>query len=119
MNFLNFSRKRIFKFSISCLSILFILNISSGFLSSPKNTKKTDNQNIVFLDLNYSTNILIDNTNSDKRIIDKTAVIKDIRNYLDNSLNVVYKKYHASIKNSLSKSNSSRTFITVLFSTWT
>lgn len=119
MNFLKFRRKRVFKLSISCLSLLFILNISAGFSSSPKNIKKTDDQNIVFLDLNCSTNILIDNTKSDKRLVDKTAVIKDIRNYLDNSFNVIFNKYHASIKNILSASNPSRTFITALFSTWT
>ncbi|MEJ2615610.1 MAG: hypothetical protein P8Z35_11670, partial [Ignavibacteriaceae bacterium] len=114
MNFLNFRIKRTFKFLITCLSVLFLLNILISFSTSQTQIKKTDDQNIVFLDLNSSTNILIDNTKPDKRILDRTTGIEDIISYFDNSLNIVFKKYHASIKNNLCKSNSLHPFITVI-----
>ncbi len=117
MDFFNFRNKRIFKFLVTCLSILFLFNILISFSASPKSIKKTDDQNIVFVDLNSNTNILIDNIKPDKRIFDKTTGIEDISSYLDNSLNIVFNKYHASIQNSLSKSNSSRPFVTVVYST--
>ena len=117
MNLLDFISKRIFKSLTTCLSVLFLLNIMISFSASPTHIKKTDDQNIVFLDINPGINILIDNTKPEKRIFNKTTGLEDIRNYFDNSLNIVFNKYHASIKNSLSKSISSHPFITVLYST--
>jgi hypothetical protein len=117
MDFLDFRKKSLFKFLLTCLSILFILNILPFFSSSSKLIKKTEDQNIVFLDLNSATNILIDNYRPVKRIFDKTTGIRDIGNYLDNSLSVVFKKYFDTIENNLSLSNSSRQFITVIYST--
>jgi len=117
MNFLNYRMYSTFRFAITCLTVLFLLNILFSFSSSGTHIKRTDDQNIVFLELNSSTNILIDNVKTDKRIFDGTTEIEDIRSYLDNSLNTVFNKYYASIKNSLSKSKSSRPFITVIYST--
>ncbi len=116
MNFLIYIRKRTFKLLTICLSLLFLFNILISFSASATNIKKTEDQNIVFLDLSSSTNILINKIETDKRILDKTTGVEYIRVYLD-SLNIVFNKYHASIKNSLSKSNSSRPFITVVYST--
>ena len=117
MIFLNFLRKSIPGYLAVCLSILFILNISPDFSNSPKNINKSGDQNVVFLDFNYTANILTDNTKPGKRIFEKTTCIDSIRNYSDNTLNVVFRIYHSSIRNNLSRTYSSRQFIPVQFST--
>lgn len=117
MNFLNFLRKRTTRFLITSLSLLFLINILVSSSVSSTKVKKSEDQTIVFLDISSCANILIDNTKPDKRIIDKTNVPENIRNYLDNSFNIVFNKYYSLIKNNLSKSISSRPFITVVYST--
>ncbi len=117
MNFLNYPGNRIFKFLIFSLTLLFLINIITSFSASPKQAKKGEDQNIVFFELNSNTNILIDSIKPDKRIFVRVTGINDIKNYFDNSVGAAFKKYHTSTKNSLCNSNSTRTFITALFST--
>ncbi len=117
MIFFNFYRKRIFKFILSSLSLLFILNIFISFSDYPAQVKKSDNQNIVFIDINSNSNLLINNTKPDKRSSDRISGIKNIINNFDISAGVIFKKYCTSVKSGLTESNPSRAFITALFST--
>ena len=117
MNFIDFLKSRMSRYLIPFIFLIFFFNTISSFGIPPNHQKKANEQNIALLDLNSNANVLFDTGKFEKRIFDKSAGIKDIRYYLDNSLNVVFKKYYSSIRNSLSQSNSSRPFITVLFST--
>ncbi len=117
MSFLRFRKSKIARYLIPLLFFLFIFNVIASFAVSQNHQKKVDEQNTALLDVNSSTNVLFDINKPEKRSLERIIGISDLRNYYNNSVNVIFKIYPALIKNNLCNSNSSRTFIISFFST--
>lgn len=117
MNFLRFRKSITGGYLIPLLSLLLIFNIVYSSAVSQNHQKKTEDQNIALLDINSSTNILFEINKPEKRCFERITGISDLRNYYDNSVNVIFKIYPPLIKDNLCKSISSRIFIISFFST--
>ena len=117
MSFLDFLKSRMNRYLIPFILLLFLFNILSSFTCTFYHQNKTDEQNIALLDLNFDVNIIFGTNRIEKRSYDKMVGIFNIRNYYDNSVDVIFKIYPESIKNSLSNTSSANTFIITFFST--